>query len=157
MLGKRKNRSKASKDSLPSPDEKKKEIERRSYGDKELVMDQARKHLKDTEFHVYDDIPKLLYDSRKGQMKKSQKARGKGFTAYFTNFSNCSIPHQVAWYQEDLITRLQLERPKDLVVFSKSRDLSCDYFFLKSYITWKHGDGIKKKRFYIFWFTKKYF
>ena len=93
MLGKRKNRSKASKDSLPSKDEKKNEIERRSYGDKELVMDQARKHLKDTEFHVYDDIPKLLYDSRKGQMKKLQKARGKGFTAYFTNFSNCSIPH----------------------------------------------------------------
>ena len=94
MLGKRKNRSKASKDSLPSKDEKKKkEIERRSYGDKELVMDQARKHLKGTEFHVYDDIPKLLYDSRKGQMKKLQKSRGKGFTAYFTNFSNCSIPH----------------------------------------------------------------
>ena len=39
---------------------KKKEIERRSYGDKKLVMDQARKHLKDTEFHVYDDIPKML-------------------------------------------------------------------------------------------------
>ena len=76
MLGKRKNRSKASKDSLPSADEKKKEIERRSYGDKELVMDQAQKHLKGTEFHVYDDIPKLLYDSRKGQMKKLQKARG---------------------------------------------------------------------------------
>ena len=54
------------------------------YGDKELVMDQARKHLKDTEFHVYDDIPKLLYDSRKGQMKKLQKAREKGFTAYFS-------------------------------------------------------------------------
>ena len=54
------------------------------YGDKELVMDQARKHLKDTDFHVYEDIPKLLYDSRKGQMKKLQKARGKGFTAYFS-------------------------------------------------------------------------
>ena len=95
MLGKRKNRSKASKYSFPSPDEKKK-IERRSYGDKELVMDQTRKHLKDTEFHVYDDIPKLLYDSRKGQIKKLQKARGKGFTLftdYFTNFSNCSILH----------------------------------------------------------------
>ena len=35
-------------------------------------MDQARKHLKDTEFHVYDDIPKLLYDSRKG--KPGEKA-----------------------------------------------------------------------------------
>ena len=54
------------------------------YGDKELVMDQARKHLKDAEFHVYDDIPKLLYDSRKGQMKKLQKAREKNFTAYFS-------------------------------------------------------------------------
>ena len=54
------------------------------YGDKELVMDQARKHLKDTDFHVYEDIPKLLYDSRKGQMKKLQKAREKGFTAYFS-------------------------------------------------------------------------
>ena len=103
---------------------KKKKIERRSYGDKELVMDQARKHLKDTnlvprafplkngwgptqflreklwgrgwkdtEFHVYDDIPKLLYDSRNGQMKKLQKARGKGFTDYFTNFFSCSILH----------------------------------------------------------------
>ena len=44
------------------------------YGDKELVMDQAR---------TRNDIPKLLYDSRKGQMKKLQKATKKGFTAYF--------------------------------------------------------------------------
>ena len=54
------------------------------FGDKELVMDQARKYLKDTDLHVYDDIPKLLYDSKKGQMKKLQKAREKGFTAYFS-------------------------------------------------------------------------
>ena len=54
------------------------------YADKELVMDQAWKHLKDTEFHVYDDIPNLLYNSRKGQMKKLQKAREKGFTTYFS-------------------------------------------------------------------------
>ena len=47
------------------------------YGDKELVMDQARKHLEDTDFHVYDDIPKLLYDSRKVQMKKLAKIEGK--------------------------------------------------------------------------------
>ena len=72
---------------------KKKKIERRSYGHKELVMDQARKHLKDTEFHVYDDIPKLLYDSKNGQMKKLQKAKGKGFTDYFTSSFNCSILH----------------------------------------------------------------
>ena len=54
------------------------------YGDKELVMDQARKHLKDTDFYVCKDIPKLLYDLRKGQMRKLQKAREKGFTAYFS-------------------------------------------------------------------------
>ena len=54
------------------------------YGDKELVMGQARKNLKETEFHVYDDIPKLLYDSKKGQMKKFQKAREKGFNTYFS-------------------------------------------------------------------------
>ena len=54
------------------------------YGDKELVMGQARKNLKDTEFHVYDDIPKLLYDSKKAQMKKLQKAREKGFITYFS-------------------------------------------------------------------------
>ena len=40
-------------------------------------MDQARKHLEDTDFHVYDDIPKLLYDSRKVQMKKLAKIEGK--------------------------------------------------------------------------------
>ena len=48
------------------------------------MVDQARKHLKDTEFHVYDDIPKLLYDSKKAQMKKLQKAREKGFITYFS-------------------------------------------------------------------------
>ena len=34
------------------------------YGNKELVMRQARKNLKDTEFHVYDDIPKKRPDER---------------------------------------------------------------------------------------------
>ena len=48
------------------------------------MVDQARKHMKNTEFHVYDDIPKLPYDSRKGEMKKFQKAREEGFTAYFS-------------------------------------------------------------------------
>ena len=47
-------------------------------------MDQVRTHPKDTEFHVYDDIPNLLYNSRKGQTKKLQKAREKGFTVYFS-------------------------------------------------------------------------
>ena len=54
------------------------------YGDKQLVMDQARKKLKGTEFHVYDDILKTLYDSRKGQLKKLQEAREKGYTAFFS-------------------------------------------------------------------------
>ena len=48
------------------------------------MVDQARKHMKDTEFHVYDDIAKLPYDSRKGEMKKFQTAREEGFTAYFS-------------------------------------------------------------------------
>ena len=47
-------------------------------------MVQAWKHLKDTEFHVYNDIPNLLYNSRKGQMKKLQKAREEGVTTYFS-------------------------------------------------------------------------
>ena len=47
-------------------------------------MGQARRNLKETAFHVYDDIPKLLYDSKKGQMKKLQKAREKGFITYFS-------------------------------------------------------------------------
>ena len=47
-------------------------------------MDQAQKLLMDTDFHVYDYILKLLYDLRKGQRKKLQKAREKGFTAYFS-------------------------------------------------------------------------
>ena len=48
------------------------------------MVDQARKHMNDTEFHVYDDIPKLPHDSRKGEMRKFQKAREEGFTAYFS-------------------------------------------------------------------------
>ena len=54
------------------------------YGDKQLVMDRARKYLKNTAFNVYDDIPKPLYDSRKGQLKKLHEAREKGYTAFFS-------------------------------------------------------------------------
>lgn len=54
------------------------------YGDKQLVMDRARKYLKNTAFNVYDDIPKPLYDSRKGQLKKLREAREKGYTAFFS-------------------------------------------------------------------------
>ena len=54
------------------------------FADKQLVMDQARKHLKGKNYHVFDDIPKELYDSRKGQLKKFQEAKEKGFNAYFS-------------------------------------------------------------------------
>ena len=35
-------------------------------------------------FNVYDDIPKVLYDLRKGQLKKLHEARDKGYTAFFS-------------------------------------------------------------------------
>ena len=31
------------------------------------MIDQARKHLNDTNFHVYDGIPKLLYDESESE------------------------------------------------------------------------------------------
>ena len=54
------------------------------YGYKQLVMDRARKYLKNTAFNVYDDIPKLLYDLRKGQLKKLHEAKEKGYTVFFS-------------------------------------------------------------------------
>ena len=54
------------------------------YGDKQLVVHQARKYLKNTAFNVYNDIPKILYDLRKGQLKKLHEAREKGYTAFFS-------------------------------------------------------------------------
>ena len=48
-------------------------------------MEQASKHLKgDQNFHVFDDIPKELYDLRKEQMKKLKEARTRGHTAFFS-------------------------------------------------------------------------
>ena len=55
------------------------------YSDRELVMEQARKHLKRNQnLHVFDDIPKELYDLRKEQIVKLKEARQKGHTAYFS-------------------------------------------------------------------------
>ena len=54
------------------------------FADKQLVMDQARKHLKGKNYYVFDNIPKELYDSRKGQLKKLQEAKEKEFHAYFS-------------------------------------------------------------------------
>ena len=47
-------------------------------------MDQARKKLKGTDFHVYDDILKTPYSSWKGQLKKLQEARERGYTAFLS-------------------------------------------------------------------------
>ena len=53
-------------------------------------MEQARKHLKDDQnVHVFDDIPKELYDLRKQQMKtetercSNERLTG-GHTAFFS-------------------------------------------------------------------------
>ena len=55
------------------------------YSDRELVVEQARKLLrKNQNFHVFDDIPKELYDLRKEQIVKLKEARRKGHTAYFS-------------------------------------------------------------------------
>ena len=55
------------------------------YSDRELVMEQARKRLKKNQnLHVFDDIPKELYDLRKEQIVKLKEARQKGYTAYFS-------------------------------------------------------------------------
>ena len=52
------------------------------YSDKELIMENARKHFKGhQDFHVFEDIPKELYELRKLQMKKiqgSQRERTQG-------------------------------------------------------------------------------
>ena len=55
------------------------------YSDRELVMEQTRKHLKKNQnLHVFDDIPKELHDLRKEQIVKLKEARQRGHTAYFS-------------------------------------------------------------------------
>ena len=53
------------------------------YTDRGEVMSQARKHLKEKDFSVFNDIPKELYDLRKKQREKLKDARKKGHTAFF--------------------------------------------------------------------------
>ena len=54
------------------------------YSDRELVMDSSRKHLKGhQDFHVFEDIPKDLYELGKLQMKKFKEARERGHKTYF--------------------------------------------------------------------------
>jgi len=55
------------------------------YSDRELVLENARKHLKSNpDFHVFEDIAKDLYELRKQQMKKCKEARERGCKAYFS-------------------------------------------------------------------------
>ena len=59
-------------------------------------MDSARKHLKGhQDFHVFEDIPKDLYELWKQQMEKFKEARERGHKAYFSKANpdklNCFI------------------------------------------------------------------
>lgn len=54
------------------------------YSDREMVLQQARSKLKDTDFAVYEDIPKVLYDLRKAQMHKVKAAKKRGLKAIFS-------------------------------------------------------------------------
>ena len=54
------------------------------YSDREEVLSQCRKMLKDKTYSVYEDMPKELYELRKAQFKKLQNAKKRGDTAYFS-------------------------------------------------------------------------
>ena len=54
------------------------------YADREMVLHQARKTLKNKEFSVFEDIPKELYKLRKSQSKKFKEARDRGDNVYFS-------------------------------------------------------------------------
>ena len=53
------------------------------YSDMERVFKCGRK-LKDTNFKMFQDIPKELHERRKMQMGKLKKARKEGKRAYFS-------------------------------------------------------------------------
>lgn len=54
------------------------------YADREMVLLQARKTLKDKDFSVFEDMPKELYELKKSQNKKFKEAKKKGYTVYFS-------------------------------------------------------------------------
>ena len=55
------------------------------YSDsRQEVLQLARSKLKDSDFAVYEDIPKELYDFRKAQMHKVKAAKKKGLKAAFS-------------------------------------------------------------------------
>ena len=54
------------------------------YADREMVLHQARKTLKNKHFSVFEDIPKELYKLRKSQSKKFKEAKDRGYKVYFS-------------------------------------------------------------------------
>ena len=55
------------------------------YSDRELVMENARKLLKGhKDYHVFEDIPKNLYELQKLPMKKFKENRERGHKVYFS-------------------------------------------------------------------------
>lgn len=53
------------------------------FSNRERVFERGRK-LKDTNYKMYEDIPKELHDLRKAQMNKLKKARQEGKRANFS-------------------------------------------------------------------------
>ena len=54
------------------------------YADREMVLHQARKTLKNKDFSVFEDIPKELYKLRKSQSRKFKDAKDRGYNVYFS-------------------------------------------------------------------------
>ena len=54
------------------------------YADREMVLHQARKTLKNKDSSVFEDIPKELYKLRKSQSKKFKEAKDRGDNVYFS-------------------------------------------------------------------------
>ena len=54
------------------------------YQDREEVMQKARAKLKGKDYAVFEDIPKELYELRKRQQNKLQRARQDGLKTFFS-------------------------------------------------------------------------
>ena len=54
------------------------------YSDRQKVQELARSKLKGTNYAVYEDIPKELYDLRKAKMSKFKGAKSRGLKVFFS-------------------------------------------------------------------------
>ena len=54
------------------------------YSDRQKVQELARSKLKGTNYAVYEDVPKELYDLRKAQMSKFKEAKSRGLKVFFS-------------------------------------------------------------------------